>query len=59
MKDEFEPQNLPSGGSGALERMRSAHHEQGDAPDRKGAEKDRDEHSEGDPDPKRTGGKKP
>ena len=41
--DEPVPEILPSGGSGAEERLRAAEHEEGNAPARKGAEKTRDD----------------
>jgi hypothetical protein len=41
-KDPPVPEILPSGGSGAEERLRAAQHEEGNAPARKGAEKTRD-----------------
>jgi hypothetical protein len=41
--DDPVPETLPSGGSGAEERLREADHEEGNAPARKGAEKTRDD----------------
>jgi hypothetical protein len=40
--DQQVPERLPAGGSAAMERLREAEHEEGHAPAREGAEKERE-----------------
>jgi hypothetical protein len=41
-EDPHPPERLPAGGSGALERLREAEHQEGNAPAREGAEEKRE-----------------